>query len=123
MALFPALYRRNYRKTGPVPGIAAAPPLSLAAEFDGDVAALPNEYVAGCTLGNCVVRAAVGPAHDLMLSRPDSLEENAAVALIALSREGCLLNGQTVRLNRIALRAYLGEALYKPSEAAQLSKP
>ena len=122
-ALFPALYRRDYRKAGPVSGIATSPPLSLAAEFDGDAATIPPEYVAGRTLGDCVVRAAVQPSHDLMLSKPGSPEEDAAVTQIAPALEGCVTQGQTVRFNRIALRSYVGESLYKLSAAAQRPAP
>lgn len=117
-ALYPALYRREFGKTGPVATITDLPPLSLATEFDGPSQALPGEYRPRRALGDCVARAQPGGAHAFLLAKPQTSAENGAVEQLKPALGSCLSEGLTVRLSRSALRAYVGEAQYKLSRAA-----
>jgi hypothetical protein len=118
-ALYPALYRRDFGRQGPPAGIAALPPLGLSAEFAGDPAALPAAYRPGRALGDCVARGAPADVHAMLMARPWSPEEAAAVGRLRPALANCLSEGQTVQFGRATLRAYLGEALYKLARAAQ----
>jgi len=112
-ALYPALYRREFGKPGVPSGIESLEPLTLASEFDGDVSALPPTYRPGRALGDCVARKAPQPSHALLMTKPFSSEETAAVDSLKPSLALCLSDGQAVRFTRPSLRAYLGEAMYK----------
>lgn len=116
-SLYPALYRRDYRKAA-APDIGSLSPLTLSSEFDGDLAALPPLYRPIRTLGDCVVRASPVGARSLVLARPYSTADDAAINAIRPALAGCIRQGQTLHLNRSMLRATVGEALYKLSRAA-----
>jgi hypothetical protein len=112
-ALYPALYRRQFGRAGPPANVRSAPPFDIASEFAGDVATLPQEYVPSRVIGDCLARNAPQDAHRMLVSRPWSAGEDAAIERLKLVLADCLTNKQTVRLNREALRAYVGEASYK----------
>ncbi|WP_236704411.1 hypothetical protein, partial [Sphingomonas sp. WG] len=118
-ALFPSLYRREFGKAGPVAGLKALPPLRLSGEFDGEVAELPSAFVAGRLFGDCVARNGSAEAHALLLSRPASAEENAAIERLKPAFAACIKERQTVSLTPIAIRATVGEAMVKLSRAAK----
>ena len=117
-ALYPALYRRDFGKLGPPARLADLEPLSLATEFDGASASLPAEYKPERAFGDCVARKAPQEVHALLMSEPYSAGENAAVEKLKPLLGYCLLNGQTVKLGRVALKAFTGEAMYKLALAA-----
>lgn len=117
-ALFPSLYRREFRKTGPVADLKALPPLRLSNEFDGDPAELPPEFIAGRLFGDCVAREDSADAHALLLAQPASTEETTAIERLKPAFTACIRQGQTVSLTRAAVRATVGEAMLKLSRAA-----
>lgn len=117
-ALYPAMYRRDFARSPRTASIAALPPLTLSAEFDGDVAALPDSYVPRRTLGDCVARANPAQAHAFLLTRPWTATEEAPIEALKPAIAGCLPKNTTLRMNKAALRAFVGEALFKLSVAA-----
>ncbi len=118
-ALYPALYRRDFGRSGPPAGIAALEPLALAPEFDRDPATLPADYRPRRALGDCVSRQAPQETHALLTAVPHSKAEDAAIAALSLPLAKCLPKGETFRLNRATVRAVIGEAMYKLARAAQ----
>lgn len=121
-ALYPALYRREFGRAGPVAGLAALPPLSLSGEFDGSLTDLPADYRPTRALGDCVARAAPQAAHSLLIAKPYTGREDEAVEALKPALASCLSEGQTVRLNRPVIRASVGEAMYKLSRAVSSPK-
>ncbi|MFN4095202.1 MAG: hypothetical protein ACK4GG_00340 [Sphingomonas sp.] len=122
-ALYPALYRRDFGRSGPPAGIAALEPLSLAPEFDRDPATLPSAYRPRRALGDCVARQAPQDTHALLTAVPHGKAEDAAIAALGLPLAKCLPKGETFRLNRATLRAVVGEAMYKLALAARARTP
>jgi len=120
-ALYPALYRRDFARQGPVMAIATAAPALLSAEFDGDLATLPANYRIQRALGDCVARASPAGAHALLMATPYDRREDEAVAMLRPALAGCVVQGQTVRLDRATLRAVVGEAAYKLARAGAAS--
>lgn len=113
-ALYPALYRRDFGHEAPVAAtVTDAPPIDLASEFDGDIAQLPSTYRPSRAFGDCVVRENPAGAHALLMAKPFSRADTAAVEELKPSFAACLSEGQTVRLTRPAMRAFVGEAAYK----------
>ncbi|WP_186456753.1 hypothetical protein [Sphingomonas suaedae] len=122
-ALYPALYRRDFGRSGPPAGIAALEPLTLSTEFDRDIATLPADYRPRRALGDCVSREAPQDTHALLTAAPYSKAEDSALSALSLPLAKCLPKGETFRLNRATLRASIGEAMYKLALAARTPKP
>lgn len=121
--LFGALYRRDFRKSGPPRGIAALPPLSLSSEFDGDVATINDAYRVRRGFGDCVARHDPQAANDLIPAKPYSDQEGAAIDHLKPVLGACISDGQTVHLTRDGLREDVGEAMYKLAMAARDTPP
>ncbi len=117
--LYPALYRRDFGRSGPPAGLATLAPLALTPEFDRALAALPPDYLPRRALGDCVSRGAPRGAHALLTAVPHGKSEDAAIAALSLPLAKCLPKGETFRLNRAMLRAAIGEAMYKLALAAR----
>jgi hypothetical protein len=117
-ALYPALYRRRFPQAPSPAALSALPPMELAPEFDGDVAALPQGYTARRSLGDCVARRDPVNAHAMVVAGVGKPAEAAAVAALKPAIAACLPAGTTLRLDLAALRAYTGESLYKLAVAA-----
>lgn len=118
-ALYPALYRRDFGKVGPPTSVADVQPLGLSTEFDGNAASLPAEYRPARAFGDCVARKAPQDVHALLISKLYSTEEKTAVEKLKPAMGYCLSEGQTVKLNRAVLRAFVGEAMYKLAVATK----
>ena len=112
-ALYPALYRRQFWKAPDMGSIKDLPPLNLASEFNGSLASLPATYRPERALGECVARSSPVAAHVLLISRPWSLRDTGAAEQLKPAIASCLGEGKTIRLTRRALRAYIGEAMFK----------
>lgn len=112
-ALYPALYRLQFRKAPDLGLIKDLPPLKLADEFNGPVAALPASYRPERALGDCVARSSPVAAHVLLISRPWSSQDTGATEQLKPAIASCLGEGKTISLTRRALRAYIGEAMFK----------
>lgn len=112
-ALYPALYRRQFRKAPVRTSIKDLPPLNLAGEFNGPLTALPVTYRPERALGDCVARSSPLAAHALLISRPWSLQDTGATEQLKPAIASCLVEGKTISLTRRALRAYIGEAMFK----------
>jgi hypothetical protein len=117
-ALYPALYRRDFGGPAPASGIAALPAQSLRPEFDGPIEQLPPQYLASRRFGDCVARQDPDDAHVLLLAKPYTTREDAALAQLKQALPSCIADGQTLHLTRGAIRAAVGEAMYKLSQAA-----
>ncbi len=113
-ALFAAMYRRRFGKVEPV-GLADAPQLSLVSLYDGPVAGFPEAAFTQLSFGNCVVRADALAVHRLLVARPWSSAEDAALPSVTEAMSGCLSTGQTLRLSRSSARGVLAEAMYQIS--------
>jgi hypothetical protein len=122
-ALYPALYRQRFPQAPTPAALAALPPLELAPEFDGDIAALPEGYAARRSLGDCVARRDPASAHAMVVAGVGKPAEAAAVTALKPAIAACLPAGTTLRLNLAALRAYTGESLYKLAVAATPAPP
>ena len=112
-ALYPALYRLQFRKVPDLGLIKDLPGLNLASEFNGPLAGLPATYRPERALGDCVARSSPVAAHVLLISRPWSLQDTGAAEQLKPAIASCLGEGKTIRLTRRALRAYIGEAMFK----------
>ncbi len=113
-ALYPALYRRDFGHDAPVAeAVTDAPPVDLAIEFDGDITGLPATYRPSRAFGDCVVRENPAGAHALLMAKPFSRADTVAIEGLRPSFGACLSEGQTVRITRPAMRAFVGEAAYK----------
>lgn len=121
--LFGALYRRDFKKSGPPQGIATVPPLSLSSEFDGDVAAIDPTYRVRRAFGDCVARHDPQAVNDLIIARPYTDEDDAAIKRLTPILGACIPKGQTVRLTRDGLREDVSEAMYKLALAARSAPP
>lgn len=118
-ALYPALYRRDFGRTGPPAAIATLAPLDFATEFEGGSATLSPDYRYGRGFGDCVARKSPQASHALLMSEPYVAAEDVAVEALKPSLALCLPAGNTVKIGRASLRAYLGEAMYKLAVAAR----
>lgn len=121
--LFGALYRRDFKKSGPPPGLTTIAPLSLSSEFDGDIATLDPVYRVRRAFGDCVARHDPQAVSDLIVARPYSDEENAAIERLKPILGMCIPKGQTVKLTRNGLREDMSEAMYKLAVAAKSAPP
>ena len=111
-ALYPALYRYSFGKTGPG-AITDKPPLSVSAEWDEMPNPLPEGWRVRRAIGDCVARGHPQAAHRFVVSKPWSDAETAEIPEISTGLAECLPVGQTVSLGREDIRGIVGEALYK----------
>ena len=118
MALFPALYARDFGKA-PAADIAAVAPLNIPAEFDGTPA---EQTVLVRNFGDCVVRRDPSASRTLVLSRLYSAEETAAINALKPTLSQCVAEGQELRFSRSIVHGAVGEALYKLTTAATATK-
>jgi hypothetical protein len=117
MAVFGALYRREYRKNAPdmVEGL---PPLSLASEFDGPSSQLLLSFRSHRALGDCVARSASADVHTLMFIAPGDARESAVIERIIPVMQGCLDEDQEVTIPHYDLRGILAESVYRLAQAS-----
>lgn len=121
--LFGALYRREFRKSGPPAGVATVAPLALSSEFDGDVTKIDPDYRVRRAFGDCVARQDPQDVNDLILAKPYSDGDTAAIKRLTPILGACIPKGQTVRLTRDGLREDVSEAMYKLAVAAKNAPP
>lgn len=121
--LFGALYRRDFKKGGPPPGIATIAPLALSSEFDGDVTKIDPAYRVRRAFGDCVARHDPQGVGELLVAKPYSDGDEAAIDRLKPILGACIPDGQTVRLTRDGLREDLSEAMYKLAVAAKDAPP
>lgn len=119
-ALFPALYRARFGKAPPLDRLTAIAPLSYEGEFAGDTKTLSPLYRAGRGIGDCIARANPQASHALIMARPYTAAENAALQALRPNIAQCVTEGQTVSFSRGSLRAFIGEATYRLAVAASL---
>lgn len=110
-ALFAAMYRRKFAKVEPV-GFDAAPPLALETLYDGSTIGFPRQALVQLNFGNCVARTDALAAHRLLVSRPWSDAEDAALPAVTTAMGKCLPPNETLRMNRSTARGVLAEAMY-----------
>jgi hypothetical protein len=110
-ALFAAMYRRKFGSTVPT-GFDGAPALSLANLYDGSLEKFPQPLLTQLSFGNCVARADAVAAHRLLMARPWSDAEGAALPAVSHAMGGCLPANNTVRMNRSSVRGVVAEAMY-----------
>lgn len=115
-ALFAAMYRRKFGKVVPA-SFNDDPPLSLDRMYDGQLSGFPAAAFAQLNFGNCVARADTAAVHRLLLAKPWSDAEDAALPAVSQAMGRCLNEGQTLHLNRSGVRNVLAEAMYQLSTA------
>lgn len=118
-ALFAALYRRDFGKMAPA-AMASDAPLELDRLYDGPVTNFPPAMLEQLKFGNCVARSNSVAVHDLLVARPWSKDEDAALPALKDAMAGCLPAGSTLRLGRSAVRGVLAEAMYHLASAHAL---
>ena len=118
-ALFPALYRARFGKAPPLDRLSSVAPLTYDGEFAGDTSTLPPLYKAGRAIGDCIARANPQASHSLLMARPYTASENAALQALRPNIAQCVTEGQTVSFSRGSLRAFVGEATYRLAIAAE----
>jgi len=116
-ALYDSLYRMRYR-TGPA-DISRVSKLDFVSEFDASEEPLSSASLYFRSIGDCVARAKPALAHDLLMTRQGSKEEDAAIKAIVPSVAPCVPQGSTLRFSAPVLRGDIAEALYKLSVAAR----
>ena len=114
-AAYGRLYKSDFGKKGPAD-------FSNLPEIDYAVGLDPNEPVDRTNIGSraladCMVRTAPVDAKTLILSRIASEEEMAAFRALNPAGASCMRLGVTVSFSKSALRALIGEALYRLSAA------
>ncbi len=117
LALFPALYARDYGKAAPVE--VAALPAGYQQEFDG----APSEQTLVLRrFGDCVVQHDTAGSRTLVLSALYSPEEASAIGSLQPALSQCVAAGQQLHFSRSTIRGAVGEALYKSTAAAAATK-
>lgn len=111
-ALYSALYRRDFRTSGPS-DLGNLPPLLLSTEFDGPPVEIPAATRALRSLGDCTVRLDAPAAHALLMTDVGSSEEQRAITASLPAMQRCMTEAQQLRFSRGMLRGILAEALYK----------
>lgn len=110
-ALFAAMYRRKFGKIAPI-GFDAAPPLALETLYDGPTAGFPRQTLVQLNFGNYVARTDALAAHRLLVTRPWSDAEDAALPAVTAAMGQCLPTNESLRMNRSTVRGVLAEAMY-----------
>jgi hypothetical protein len=118
MALFPALYARDYGKWVPA-DLSAVPPLDHGKEFDGTPS---NLTLLLRQFGDCVARRDPVNTRNLVLSRTFSQAEAVAVTALQPAMGQCVAPGENLRFSRSVVHGALGEALYKLTAASAATK-
>jgi hypothetical protein len=109
-----AFYLQLYREAFP-----SAPPTLPSAAFDfsgtkgGNLTDDARNAIALLQFGDCVVHQDLNDAHALVLSRPGSSTEDAALNALVPHLGACLVQGSRWTLNRSSISAVLSEVLYR----------
>ncbi|MES2903684.1 MAG: hypothetical protein V4696_05815 [Pseudomonadota bacterium] len=110
-ALFAAMYRRRFGSSVPI-SFKQEPALAVDHLFVGSVDALPPQYLAQLSFGNCVARTDAAATHRLLMARPWSDAEDAALPAVAKAMGNCLSDEKSLRLTRSTARGLVAEAMY-----------
>ncbi|MES2337438.1 MAG: hypothetical protein V4537_05000 [Pseudomonadota bacterium] len=120
-ALFAAMYRRRFGQIAPT-SFVDEPALSVNALYTGGP--LPQDAVARLSFANCVARTDAASAHRLLIARPWSDAEDAALPAVSDAMGKCLPTDQTLRMSRSTARGVVAEAMYHlASQRAARSAP
>jgi len=115
-AAYGRLYKSDFGKKGPT-DFSAVAPIDYRQGLDPGVA--QNRInVAARIFADCVARADPADSKALVLSRIASDDEAAAFDRLQPASRNCLNQGISVTFSKAALRALMGEALYRLSRAA-----
>lgn len=117
LALFSALYQRDFGATPPSFDLASLPPLRLSDEFDRP-SEIPDSVRAFRAVGDCVARADADSVHALLVTRIGSDDERNALGRVMPALANCLPAERQARFSRTMLRGILAEALHKLRAAA-----
>lgn len=117
MAMFGALYRREYREQAPAI-VEGSPALSLASDFDGPTTELDPMFRRYRAIGDCAARSASADVHSLLFIAPGDPREAAVIASIIPVMQACLSVDQTVALRPYDLRGILAESAYRLAQAS-----
>lgn len=114
-AAYGRLYRSDFGKKGPTVFSAVAP-IDYGQGLDPGVA-LNRTNIAARMFTDCVVRANPADSKALVLSRIASSDEASAFDRLQPASRNCLNQGISVTFSKAALRALVGEVLYRLSRA------
>lgn len=119
-ALFEALYRNEFGRSGPA-DFAATPAFDYRGGYSGALSPLAASTVAIGRFGDCVARADGAAARDMLLSQPETTDEKAALKRIKPKLSGCVVQGQTTKFSPSMLRSAIAEGMYRLSTSGQTS--
>jgi hypothetical protein len=116
-AAYGRLYKSDFGKKGPE-DFTSVPAVDYAAGLD------PSRPVDRTNIGiralaDCMARTAPVAAKSLILSRIASKEEKAAFSALGSAGAPCMRQGVTISFSKAALRALVGETLYRLSAASR----
>ena len=117
--LYEALYRADYSSAGGTYAFSGTPVVGY--EFAGleKPGSLGRDYRAFMAIGECTVRAAPDQARVLILSKPASKQEAAALAAIRPTRLACMQPAaRQLAFAPAAERGMIAEPLYRLTHAA-----
>jgi hypothetical protein len=110
------LYKSDFGKKGPS-DFSAVAPIDYGEGLDPAVAQ-HRTNIAARQFADCVFRANPADSKALVLSRIASDDENAAFDRLQPAARNCLNQGISVTFTKAALRALVGEVIYRLSRAA-----
>ncbi len=111
------LYKSDFGKKGPG-DFSAVPPIDYGQSVDSTVAQQRTD-IAARQFADCVVRADPADSKALVLSRIASSDETEAFDRLQPAARNCLNRGISATFTKAALRALVGEVLYRLSRAAR----
>jgi hypothetical protein len=110
------LYKSDFGKKGPS-DFSAVAPIDYGRGLDPSVAQ-HRTNIAARQFADCVVRADPANSKALVLSRIAGGDETAAFDRLQPAARNCLNRGMSVTFSKAALRALVGEVIYRLSRAA-----
>ena len=116
-AAYGRLYRSDFGKKGPE-DFSSVPAIDYSIGLDPDEP-VHRQNIGSRALADCMVRTAPAAAKALILSRIASKEEMDAFRALNPAGASCMRQGVTVSFSKSALRALIGETLYRLSAAAR----
>lgn len=111
-SLYMALYNKYYRKTTP-----AQFSDNIILDYNQEVSAkygsIKGDQLILRQFTDCAIRNNPVAAHEFIIAKPESSEENAFLKAASSALNECISEGAQVAISRSNLKAVMAEALYK----------
>lgn len=116
-ALFQALYKSEFGRTGPT---AFAPGASSGYRtlYGSELSSAARSSIALVNFGECVGRADAANVRALMLAMAGSSQENGHFNALAPRFNACVPKGETIAFSKVMLKGALAEGLYRLSKSS-----